>query len=159
MFNKRINILEKNDNTLCYLCLDTINYYYINKCKCHNYIHYDCIISNNINYCIICKKNNIVNNTDYNDILNNELLNIDFTIHILNFIKLKQLLDNIHFDIMNYNYTYLLSFIICSYIVVFMIIIPLLFINLLSNILIKRNIIIIVIFLFFLMFSFYYKIF
>ena len=43
----------------CYICLNKINYYYKFDCECFQYIHDECF--ENINKCIICKKENFIN--------------------------------------------------------------------------------------------------
>ena len=75
------NIIKNNieTNNICYICLEPINYYYKFNCRCHIYIHNNCISDPIVEKCILCKKfnNNIQIECYYFDIiLMNKIINI-----------------------------------------------------------------------------------
>lgn len=58
MYNdlKNINhtIIKNNNN--CFICLKDIDYHIKFDCKCHNYLHTDCVNNYSLTECFICHK-------------------------------------------------------------------------------------------------------
>ena len=120
-----MKIIINNDNR-CYLCLENINYYFIDKCECHQYLHDNCY---NIleKKCIICNKYNLV-----------EKKHIDFdlsiTTRIINYLKLyENNLIILELIIKNKSGILLFCYLIYTIIITYLIIIPLILINIIIN--------------------------
>ena len=53
-----MKIISETSN-FCYYCNEPINYYYLEDCICHQYIHDNCliIVRKLYNKCLICQQN------------------------------------------------------------------------------------------------------
>jgi hypothetical protein len=65
--------LTDSKDTKCYLCLETIDYYYKFNCGCYNFYHTECVRHNNFEKCLICKKKiahimNIIPDSEFFDL-------------------------------------------------------------------------------------------
>ena len=125
----------------CYLCLEQIEYYYKFNCNCHNFFHSKCIENNIIQKCLICNKNISQNVFIPHDIFipsDSEIFDLSHSIFfidkIIKIIKIFFIFFNLHSNILTFTF-----FLVVNIVLTFMIIIPIVLLNISYNF-IKKNI-------------------
>jgi len=108
----------KKDINKCYFCLEDIDYYIKFDCKCHNYLHIDCLTNHIFTNCLICKKR-IIQKKFINS---NKLI---ITNYLMNKINSKYYLNKLTvLTLTSENHSMLILFFIISILFTFVIIIP-----------------------------------
>jgi hypothetical protein len=113
----------KKDKSICYFCLEDIDYYIKFNCNCHNYLHTKCLENVFFTNSFICKKK-ISNEkiSDKNFIYFNNLMITNFVIEKLN---IKYYLEKIQNKTLeNKTHLMLILFFIFSILFTFIIVIP-----------------------------------
>lgn len=132
--NLHIQKYNENKNDYCYICLDEIDYCLIYSCECHNLLHLKCISDVTIEKCYICHKY-ITNVEKYDEDLNiiNDIELLLYFREIFNLCyKINNMLELLN-DNTNFTRILLICYIIYSCIITFLVIIPILFLNLFYN--------------------------
>jgi len=90
--NIEYNIQNKNDS-ICFICLDKIDYYIKLNCECHNYLHQDCIKNVFIKKCYICNKETKLKKSISTNNYEISFIDVDFITNMIDIIKIKCILD------------------------------------------------------------------
>lgn len=113
----------KKDKSICYFCLEDIDYYIKFNCDCHNYLHCKCLENEFFTNCLICKK--FISNKkicEKNFVHLNNLIITNFVIDKLNLQYYLEKLKNK--TLQNKTHLLLILFFILSFLFTFIIVIP-----------------------------------
>jgi hypothetical protein len=128
------NIIKNDDDaSLCFLCLDKVDYYIKYNCDCHNYLHINCIDNQIFSNCFICKKKiNCIITTQLNLDDNNLLIifnNFELLYYIHNISNMYTHIDIIFKFLRNNKY------LIIYFLLLFIIILSIIILNIIYNLL------------------------
>ena len=130
--NKKFNFIKENNN-ICFLCLNKIDYYIKFGCNCHNYLHKNCFENAEIKKCLVChKKINFEKYVENNFLIS--FINIDFITLVIKKIYLQNIVNYIFPFFHNYKIYGLILYLFVSMFITFLIIFPIVIISVIFTI-------------------------
>jgi hypothetical protein len=137
--NTKFNFIKENNN-ICFICLDKIDYYIKFECNCHNYLHENCVNNIEIKKCLVCHKIiNFENGIDNNLLIS--FIDIDFITLVIEKIYLNNIVNYIFSFFHNDKIYGLILYLFVSMLITFLIILPIVIISVIFTIInyIKNN--------------------